>query len=912
MSYNNYKGFYDLNPQSSKKLNDDLKRDKQQLIDKKMSENYENNFYFDRIKRGNNNKPNNINEEVIINEILNKKFDEDTQEAIRLSIKEDKERKLKENKMKEEIEKKKLNDENLNKNKNLFDNAPSKNENINKTQKEINLDNNFNDLNNKENLINKNQLNSTIENKIKNSIENSKQNENNENKINQNNNNSNINSEKENKQNNIQSNSEKENKQNNNLLTNNINNPKLNNANSKETMSNIKQINSQDLLNNSNNNEKDFDKENITNINIRKKYNQNLTDIMNSNNNEVQTKKKNIKIINDYNDNNNNLNQKSHSTRSKSISKKQPEPLIYVPLQNPPGHNSCYIHSTIHILFYCTDFSNYILQLNKNPIINNKLIRSLVKIFNDYLSKSKETTNLPEEYKYIYNSLDTFNFRYELSLYSKQRFKLYLMGDPVELIIYLLENCSEIDSNLIHKLFYIDIREKYFCSDDKIQDEIKYDKDNFVREIYIEELLNFLVISEMAFEDFKNKLFNIFKEVSYQHIKKCKKCKLVMQKITVCSILPKYLLINCVWSNKNPNYENIIQFFSMIPFNFNTDDMFDIKIKKCYSLFGIILYSYHLSHYINVIYDNKKDLFILYSDEFIIKIKKIEELYDYLTGKTKKDKIFYPVLLVYQENVIENKKKLEIDNKFYDYLMEKVIRNKKENIQQKDNILNNTINEKKDNSIQELDNKNLQKIKIENSNNEDSINNDESKISIVDHMMNKVNNLYYYNELDKKHQYEVQKSLEKQKKTNPNEDLNKYKDNLKMEKNNRSMTLDKKKNPNFDEYLNSQDNHLINRNQKKENLKANQNNLINKGRGANNNIKQNTVKPNIKKNNNETNFMNNKNYTFNLGGQVAQNDESKSKFNTMNSFNRGSRAKNQNYNGNNQRINYTKYKSGYQ
>ena len=896
MAHNNYRGFYNLYPQSSnyyEKLNSDFEKHKNQRIDNEMSKNYKDDYFFSKINEGNNYKQNKINEKRM-DEILNWKFEKDIEEAIKLSIKEEEERKLTENKTKEEIEKKKLNDDNLNK-KNPFDNNPLKNEINNKIQNENKLDNKFNVLNNIENLINKNQLNSTIENKTINTIEYSKQNEKNEDKINTNNNEPNINFEK--------------NSNHNNNLINNNNNIKLNNPKEllKESMPNLRPFNAQDLLNNSNTNDKDFDIDNNNNITIKKKNVQNINNIINNDNNDNQVKRKKIKIINDCQEK---LNQNIiSSTRSQSISKKQPEPLIYVPLQNPPGHNSCYIHSTIHILFHCTDFSKYILQLNKNPIINNKLIRALVKIFHDYLSKSQEKTTLPEEYKYIYNSLETFNFRYELGLYSKQRFKLYLMGDPVELLIYLLENCSEIDSNLIHDLFYIDIREQYICNEDRLKEEIKYDKDNFVREIYIEEILNFLEISEMAFEDFKNQLFTIFKEVSYQHVKKCKKCNLVMQKITVCYKLPKYFLINCVWSNKNPSYENIIKFFSMIPFNFNSNDMFDIKCKKSYSLFGFVLYCYHLAHYINVIYDNKKGIFILYSDEFILKIKNIEELYDYLTGKTKKDEIFYPVLLVYQENSTENKKKLEIDYKFYQYLMEKVIEKIKENNQQKDNILNNTINEKKDNSIQELNNTNIPEIKIENSNNEDLKNNNEDKISIVDHMMNKVNNLYYYNELNKKYEQDVQrlKLLEKEKKTNPNEDLNTYKNNLKKEKNNRSMTQDKNKYPNYDRYQKYLVNVSKNENQKKDTIKSTQKTLIHRGRGQNNNTKQSVVKPNIKKNNNETKNIN-KYQTINSGNSMYQNNEEmKNKHNTMNSFNRGTKAKNQNYIGNTQRINYTKF-----
>ncbi len=113
------------------------------------------------------------------------------------------------------------------------------------------------------------------------------------------------------------------------------------------------------------------------------------------------------------------------------------------------------------------------------------------------------------------------------------------------------------------------------------------------------------------------------------------------------------------------------------------------------------------------------------------------------------------------------------------------------------------------------------------------------------------------------------------------------------------MTQDKKIYPNYDRYQKYLVNGLINENQKKE--------TIHRGRGQNNNTKQSVVKPNIKKNNNERKNIN-KYQTINSGNSMYQNNEEmKNKHNTMNSFNRGTKAKNQNYIGNTQRINYTKF-----
>ena len=67
--------------------------------------------------------------------------------------------------------------------------------------------------------------------------------------------------------------------------------------------------------------------------------------------------------------------------RSQSVSKEEEE-LLYVPLINPLQHNACYIHTSLHILFYCFDFSDYIIKLFNNvQSINNNIVKALIKMF---------------------------------------------------------------------------------------------------------------------------------------------------------------------------------------------------------------------------------------------------------------------------------------------------------------------------------------------------------------------------------------------------------------------------------------------------------------------------------------------------------------------------------------------------
>ena len=109
------------------------------------------------------------------------------------------------------------------------------------------------------------------------------------------------------------------------------------------------------------------------------------------------------------------------------------------------------------------------------------------------------------------------------------------MGDPVELIIFLLENICKIDSDFIHKLFYIDLSEVYVCGKCSNKVTLNYDKDHFVMEIYIKEILNYINLTKMDFQLFNNRLLSIENEISTQTQKKCEKCQNLMDEKRLCN-----------------------------------------------------------------------------------------------------------------------------------------------------------------------------------------------------------------------------------------------------------------------------------------------------------------------------------------------------------------------------------------
>ena len=435
------------------------------------------------------------------------------------------------------------------------------------------------------------------------------------------------------------------------------------------------------------------------------------------------------KLEEEKNKNNNKSSNNKMKKRSQSTLKYENHELTYVPLSNPIGHNGCFIHTSIHLLFNCIDLSNFLIQKDKFNYLREEILYGLLKFFVEYNNKSKSKINLPENYKkYLLNTLDTESFRMTLSIYSNKKFPFKTMGDPVELIIFLLENLCKIDTNFIHELFYIDLIEEYICLKCANKNYVKYDKDHFVMEIYIEEILNYIKLTNMEFDFFNNHLFIIEKDISGQYTQDCDKCKNKNQiiKKRICNHLPKYFFINCVWSNRNPNKDSIIKVFSLIQFSFKGSDVYEIKENKKYFLYGMILFCYYMAHYIFLLYDKNQNIFVLYNDEYITKFNNYLEICEYLTGKNGNDRnMFYPVFLAYQEDNEEDIPDIKMSKEYFDNLIKKI------NTKDTDNKENKNITPGNNDDINNKTKNILNESKSD-------------KISIMDQMIEKTENTNFY------------------------------------------------------------------------------------------------------------------------------------------------------------------------
>ena len=309
----------------------------------------------------------------------------------------------------------------------------------------------------------------------------------------------------------------------------------------------------------------------------------------------------------------------------------------------------------------------------------NNFLFNLGKILNSYqniLSKNDPKNNI--------TNLNTFELRKSLSICSDNKFKLNSISDPVEFLIYILDIINKENSEEIHLYFHLKLIEEVRCINFcPFKSNRKYDKDNFIYQIYVEEIFNYIKNQKLSFDDFRENLFMLSYYSIQNEMNTCQKCNSIKNKILICNNedgSPKFLLVNCVWNNVKPDLKDVIKFLYFISLIEQLDNLFICPLKNeksNYYLNGIIFYSFTLCHYINLIFNLQKNVFTLYNDTGIMEFENMNEVYNYITkGQLKKNNkaYFYPVLLVYgKENIYDEKilLKLKRTNKIsYELLLE--------------------------------------------------------------------------------------------------------------------------------------------------------------------------------------------------------------------------------------------------
>ena len=412
----------------------------------------------------------------------------------------------------------------------------------------------------------------------------------------------------------------------------------------------------------------------------------------------------------------------------------------YVVFENNNGENACYLNVFLHFLYSCKDISYFLCNLyiidkqdNHNKTDNdnnennsnkeedkNKLLILLGQILYNYNEALKNKKNRV-------TVLRTKKFRQFLNNFSKGKFRMNHVADTVDFINYIFEILNEQNKEETEKYFVLKLNEHYVCSQTcNIKRTTKYDKDNFIYQIYTEEVLNYLEANSNI--KFYNRLFQLSQMSFLRDAIKCSKCGKDMNKRICCDNNPKILIINCVWLEEMPNISKVLKFYALIKLKDELKCLFQITNKKkklFYSLTHIILYSSALSHYIIAVYHPISKIFYLVDDNMVIEFKKLVDLISSVTANLLRNNehfYYYPVLLIYsnsekydQETLDKNQMNEEIYNDLINQCNKSIQeykerKNKNKNKNVNNNVSNNSNNTNKNNN----NNKNNENKNIDN------------------------------------------------------------------------------------------------------------------------------------------------------------------------------------------------------
>ena len=562
----------------------------------------------------------------------------------------------------------------------------------------------------------------------------------------------------------------------------------------------------------------------------------------------------------------------------------------YATFKNSYAENTCYINVILHLLYnieqledfletlYNIDESNKIsnfsrLRNNKTQIEETNDTYTFLVLIGKILSEYKEIINNENDksiFRKIYNKnkqvfvINTLRMRKMLEKVSKGQFALNTIADPVEFFGFILDILNEYSNEDIHKTFYLELIDEYICDKNGCtQINNKYDKDNFMYHIYIDEILKFIEKENLKVYNFKNKLFEFSHNLFIsENTKTCEKCKEKMKHNLICKNLPDFILINCVWRESNPILDDAMTLFFMMPLRDEFSNLFIHKTKSYrknfYYLFGFILYSFTLSHYIICIYNYDKKVFVLLNDEIVKEFHNLYELLLDITVDTLKDTgkaFFYPVMLIYTNDVLYDSQVMKV-NTLNNSEYQDIINKCNEAIYQFE-MESKIKEEEKSNNYKEF----IQKQKeIE----EEIIRNSLKKSKYESYRKSKnIKNIEIQPE-EKKENKELKQKINFDEETETkinNNIINEIKEENNKENNNNNKNEIKEEN-----YI--KNNNIINSKIKKENNIENNNNIINEIKEENYIKNNNIINSEIKKENNnninneikeEKNLVNNNN-----------------------------------------------------
>ena len=333
---------------------------------------------------------------------------------------------------------------------------------------------------------------------------------------------------------------------------------------------------------------------------------------------------------------------------------------IIIPLINRRKENNCFLNVIIQNLTHLQKFKDDLL-LEDNEYIYTKSkpifdLYDLIKLYENEQKKYKKYLHSNKINKEDKNKLEPIisvnNFRFSLNqIYN--RYHKGESGDPMETINSIFDLMHEayckkkkIDKKeikncrcLAHKHFFLKLADIQLCPNCNSKKVQLYDKDCFMYNVYINEIINKL--HSKSFNSFKLKLFQKLKEhnEAFEERKKIPGCncneKLMesyIKRTKIMGPINTYLIINLTWSEEFPSLYEILKTYVMIPMSEEINNLFtfDEALKSLtyytFSIKGIILYG--LYHYVCALYIKEEKRWAIIDDKTIKYINNYFNLID--------------------------------------------------------------------------------------------------------------------------------------------------------------------------------------------------------------------------------------------------------------------------------------------
>jgi hypothetical protein len=194
------------------------------------------------------------------------------------------------------------------------------------------------------------------------------------------------------------------------------------------------------------------------------------------------------------------------------------------------------------------------------------------------------------------------------------------------------------------------------CNNCQLQDLKTYDKECYMFNIFVPEIINNIMAKKQSYDSYKLKFFVKIKEQNeiYENENKIKlpncECPILKysKKIKILNSNNPYLIINITWAEEFPNMKDILNMFCLIPMSDKYRHLFSMdnkEYKKNNYLYIKSIILYGIYHYVCVLYINTQKKWAIVDDKTIKYIDKYFNLIDYLLKNH-----LMPVGLIYSQN----------------------------------------------------------------------------------------------------------------------------------------------------------------------------------------------------------------------------------------------------------------------